>query len=53
MGFVDGDAGELALRIDGLEVSAEGLCEGVLRGNVEEAGAWVTFRIYLSFAIIG
>ena len=53
VGFVDGDAGELALGVDGLEVSAEGLGEGVLGGNVEEAGAWVTFRMYLSFAIIG
>lgn len=26
MGFVDGDAGELALRIDCLEVPAEGVC---------------------------
>lgn len=38
VGFVDGDAGELALRVDGHEVLAECLCEGVFRGDVEQTG---------------
>lgn len=44
MGFVDGDASELALIGDCLEMFAERLGEGVLWGDVEEAGkrmAWL------------
>ena len=42
MGFVDGNAAELLLRIDGLQVPAEGLRLTKFRRHVEEADAWVT-----------
>lgn len=38
VGFVDGDAREFALRVDGCEVPTEGLGEAELGGDVEEAG---------------
>jgi hypothetical protein len=38
VGFVDGDAGELALRVDGLDVAAEGFGQAELGGDVEETG---------------
>ena len=38
MGFINGDAGELALAVDGLKMLAEGFGESVLRGDVEKAG---------------
>ena len=44
VGFVDGDAGEFTLGVDGGEVLAEGFGEGVFGGYVEEPGermAWV------------
>ena len=37
MGFVDGDAGELALGVDGLDVAAERIGQAELGGHVEEA----------------
>lgn len=44
VGFVDGDACELTLRVDGPEAASEGLGQGVLRGDVEKACvrvAWI------------
>ena len=49
MGFVDGDAGELALAVDGLAMLAERLGEGVLWSDVEEASermAWVVYQVF-------
>ena len=41
VGFVYGDAGEFALRVDGGEVPAEGVGEAELGGYVEETGEGV------------
>ena len=41
VGFVDGNAGELPLVVNGLEVSAEGLRQAELRRDVEEPGSWM------------
>ena len=38
VGFVDGDAREFALRVDGLHVAAEGGGEAEFGGYVEESG---------------
>lgn len=43
MCFIDGDTGQLALGVDGLEAAAERLAESILGSNVEEAGARVTY----------
>lgn len=41
VGFVDGDAGELALGVDDTQEAAEVVECAEFGGNVEEAGAWV------------
>ncbi len=42
MGFVDGDAGELALGVDCFDVTTEGLGETELWGHVEETSKRMT-----------
>ena len=42
MGFVDCNAGELALFIYGFQMPTEDFCEAELGCDVEKAGAWVT-----------
>lgn len=41
VGFVDGDTGELALRVDSVEVLAEAFGECILRGYIEKSGPWM------------
>ena len=43
MSFVNGDACELTLRIDGLKAASEGLGQGVLWGDVKETRMRVTW----------
>lgn len=43
MCFIDGDTGQLALGVDGLEAATKGLAESIFGSNVEEAGARVTY----------
>ena len=53
VGFVDGDAGELTLGVNSLEVAAEGFRECEFRGNVQESGKGMTLvgTVGESFAI--
>ena len=53
VGFVDGDAAELALGVDFEEVAPEGVHGAVFGGDVEELGAWVAALEVLDDAFAG